>query len=505
MSRVLLNHESVTPEALRCCPCPPPRSRRAPPAGRRPGPCTASQSSTTSPGCAAPTTRTCWPTSRPRTPGATSRQRTSATCSARSSPSSRRRCRTTTSPPRGCAGGWVYRIRRRGRRRSTPCTYAVRPARTVRTTCCWTRTCSPRATTTSSSGSASRARTAPLLAYSVDHEGSEVYLLRVRDLATGDDLPDELAGTYYGARLVGRRTSFLYTTLDETYRPDKVSGTSSAPRRPTTRLVWHEEDRRFELRSSRRAAASWSGSSRAAGTPRRCAWCRPRTCGTRPGARRGAAVPGTRVLRRPPARPGRRPAGGADRPRRPGVPRHDGAGVAARHRALAELLPHDPAVRVERCRRLRRARGGVRALRGVLRLRVLDASGSTLRLVQPDAVGESVRLARNDEQDIAVGPAGARGLGAPARHRRPRPGDRGGDARSTCRRVTRSLDGYRCEVVHAVADDGVAVPVTLIRRGGDADDAGTFQGRACSTATAPTSRAWTRSSGPTCCRCPTAA
>ena len=40
--------------------------------------------------------------------------------------------------------------------------------------------------------------------------------------------------------------------------------------------------------------------------------------------------------------------------------------------------------------------------------------------------------------------------------------------------VTRSLDGYRCEVVHAVADDGVAVPVTLIRRGDDADarDAG---------------------------------
>ena len=37
-----------------------------------------------------------------------------------------------------------------------------------------------------------------LLAYSVDHDGSEVYRLLFRDLATGEDLPDVLEGTYYG-------------------------------------------------------------------------------------------------------------------------------------------------------------------------------------------------------------------------------------------------------------------------------------------------------------------
>ena len=36
---------------------------------------------------------------------------------------------------------------------------------------------------------------------------------------------------------------------------------------------------------------------------------------------------------------------------------------------------------------------------GRLRLRVLDRTGTTVHLVEPDAVGESVRLARNDEAD----------------------------------------------------------------------------------------------------------
>jgi hypothetical protein len=44
-------------------------------------------------------------------------------------------------------------------------------------------------------------RTGSLLAYSVDHQGKEIFTLRVRDLARGEDLPDELSGTMYGLAL----------------------------------------------------------------------------------------------------------------------------------------------------------------------------------------------------------------------------------------------------------------------------------------------------------------
>ena len=86
-----------------------------------------------------------------------------------------------------------------------------------------------------------------LLAYSVDHEGSEVYLLRVRDLTTGADLPDELTGTYYGLGWSADGASFLYTTLDDAYRPDRVLRHVLGTAQADDTVVWHEEDRRFEL------------------------------------------------------------------------------------------------------------------------------------------------------------------------------------------------------------------------------------------------------------------
>jgi oligopeptidase B len=95
---------------------------------------------------------------------------------------------------------------------------------------------------------------------------------------------------------------------------------------------------------------------------------------------------------------------------------------------------------------------------------VLDRTGATVHLVEPHAVGESVRLARNDEAD-------------PRRVRLVREGwvrppatvdldlVTGAETAVHEQAVLRSLDGYHCEVVHAVADDGMAVPITLVRRG----------------------------------------
>ena len=65
-----------------------------------------------------------------------------------------------------------------------------------------------------------------------------------------------------------------------------------------------------------------------------------------------------------------------------------------------ELLAHDPAVRVEGADAFGDHVVVSERSGGRLRLRVLDRHGATVRLVEPDAVGESVALARNDEQDL---------------------------------------------------------------------------------------------------------
>jgi oligopeptidase B len=84
------------------------------------------------------------------------------------------------------------------------------------------------------------------LAYSVDTTGDEVYELRFRDLATGEDLPDRIAGTYYTGAWSADSREFHYTVVDPAYRPHEV-------RRHTLgedagdALVLREDDRRFEL------------------------------------------------------------------------------------------------------------------------------------------------------------------------------------------------------------------------------------------------------------------
>lgn len=61
-----------------------------------------------------------------------------------------------------------------------------------------------------------------LLAYSVDHDGSEEHELRVRDLRTGEDLPEAIPGTSYGVAWSADSAALLYTTLDPARRPWRV-------------------------------------------------------------------------------------------------------------------------------------------------------------------------------------------------------------------------------------------------------------------------------------------
>ncbi|MGZ8742132.1 MAG: S9 family peptidase [Nocardioides sp.] len=86
-----------------------------------------------------------------------------------------------------------------------------------------------------------------LLAWSVDLVGDEVYTLRFRDLATGEDLPDEVARTYYGGAWSADSTTYFYTVHNDAYRPFQVWRHTLGTPVTEDALVLEEPDEAFEL------------------------------------------------------------------------------------------------------------------------------------------------------------------------------------------------------------------------------------------------------------------
>ena len=84
-----------------------------------------------------------------------------------------------------------------------------------------------------------------LLAFSTDVVGDERYLLQVKDLETGEVLPDQVPGVMGGGTWDRRGTTVFYATPDAAWRPDKVwrhvLGTPVAD----DVVVHHETDERF--------------------------------------------------------------------------------------------------------------------------------------------------------------------------------------------------------------------------------------------------------------------
>lgn len=83
-----------------------------------------------------------------------------------------------------------------------------------------------------------------LAIYSTDHDGSEEYLLKVRDLSSGADLPDEIAGTTYGTAWAGD-SNFFYVRQDETQRPHQVWRHELGASTDDDVLVFEDADERF--------------------------------------------------------------------------------------------------------------------------------------------------------------------------------------------------------------------------------------------------------------------
>lgn len=84
-----------------------------------------------------------------------------------------------------------------------------------------------------------------LLAYSTDVVGDERYTVRVKDLDTGELLPDEIVGVLGGATWDRAGESFFYTTVDESWRADKIWRHRLGTDQADDELVHHETDARF--------------------------------------------------------------------------------------------------------------------------------------------------------------------------------------------------------------------------------------------------------------------
>ncbi|MFE9869830.1 S9 family peptidase [Micromonospora sp. NPDC005686] len=83
------------------------------------------------------------------------------------------------------------------------------------------------------------------LAYSTDFSGDERFTLRIKDLTTGESLPDEVPDTFHGTAWSSDASTLFYVTVDEAWRPNRVwrhtVGTSSTE----DVVVYQEDDERF--------------------------------------------------------------------------------------------------------------------------------------------------------------------------------------------------------------------------------------------------------------------
>jgi oligopeptidase B len=88
------------------------------------------------------------------------------------------------------------------------------------------------------------------LAYSTDFSGNERYTIRVKDLATGATLPDEIPDTYAGCAWSLDGSVLFYVTVDAAWRPYRVwRHRVGAPAAEDT-MVFEESDERFHVHLS---------------------------------------------------------------------------------------------------------------------------------------------------------------------------------------------------------------------------------------------------------------
>jgi len=84
-----------------------------------------------------------------------------------------------------------------------------------------------------------------LLAYAEDTDGSETYTLRIKNLVTGELLPESIANTYYSLEWVNDNRTFYYTVLDENLRPYRLYRHTLGESIDSDELIYEEQDSQF--------------------------------------------------------------------------------------------------------------------------------------------------------------------------------------------------------------------------------------------------------------------
>jgi oligopeptidase B len=84
-----------------------------------------------------------------------------------------------------------------------------------------------------------------LLAYSTDFSGDERFTLRIKNLVTGEVLPDEVPNTFYGCAWSLDATALFYVTVDDAWRPYRVWRHAVGTAADADVLVFEEADERF--------------------------------------------------------------------------------------------------------------------------------------------------------------------------------------------------------------------------------------------------------------------
>jgi oligopeptidase B len=84
-----------------------------------------------------------------------------------------------------------------------------------------------------------------LLAYSTDFTGDERFTLRIKDLRTGETLPDEVPNTSYGSAWSADGTVLFYLVVDEAWRPHRVLRHVVGQPAADDVVIFEEPDERF--------------------------------------------------------------------------------------------------------------------------------------------------------------------------------------------------------------------------------------------------------------------
>lgn len=87
-----------------------------------------------------------------------------------------------------------------------------------------------------------------LLAYSYDTSGDEAYVLVIKDLATGELMPDRVERIYYSVAWAADNRTLFYTSIDAAHRPYRVHRHGLGDSPEDDALVFEETDERFFVR-----------------------------------------------------------------------------------------------------------------------------------------------------------------------------------------------------------------------------------------------------------------